>query len=189
MANYSVVNTTLNSSTPSGNAQASLTANNYFTLIATWASTVGNGTTATVLRRGKLYDILVGTNGTPGDTALEYTVRRAQIGSTVAPQLAGGISSISSAFCLDLADNPSGAATQIFINSSVTGMANTQYNGSVWYVGINQRASYRWVAAPGSELVWPAVSSATTSGNGFTGDARSASYTGTCTMNWMFQEQ
>lgn len=24
-----------------------------------------------------------------------------------------------------------------------------------FYVGVNQRAKYRWVAAPGSEIVWP----------------------------------
>lgn len=183
MANYSVVNTT---SIGGGNAQVgSSTA--YNCLIATWASTVGNGTIATVLRRGKLYDLLVGTNGTPADNYMEYDVRRITIGSTVAPQLAGGVSSLSSNFSLDLADN-TGAATQIFINSSVSGMANTTFNTQVWYVGVNQRASYRWVAAPGSEIVWPANASGT-GNNGISGNARSAAYTGTVTMNWLFQEQ
>jgi hypothetical protein len=57
-------------------------------------------------------------------------------------------------------------------------------NSSVFYVGVNQRASYRWVAAPGSELVYPATALA-----GLGGRTRSGGYTSTATMQFYTQEQ
>jgi hypothetical protein len=132
-----------------------------------------------MLRRGKLYDILIGTNGTPADNFLEFDVARTTVQGASAVIL-GTLSSISSALGLDTADT--GCAAFTMNNSSVETTITT--GAEVWYVGINQRASYRWVAAPGSELVWPATSSA-----GFAVRARSAAYTGTATATLLFQEQ
>lgn len=142
-------------------------------------STLGAG----LYKRGRLYDILIGTNTTPADNYLEYDVTRATVGTTPAGATLG-ISSLSSNFAADPGDNGN-ALNWISINStSEGGIAATT---EVWYVGINQRASYRWVAAPGCELVWPAVSSATAS-NGLTLRARSGAYTGTTTATIYFTE-
>lgn len=180
MANFSIVNST---AMGAGNTQAAVTTT-YKTQIIVGNST---GTTATtgggMLRRGKLYDILVGTNGTPADNYMEWDVARCTMGASSV--LAGGISSLSSNFGLDLADSY-GFLAMAGTNSSV----ETAFTAGteIWYVGVNQRASYRWVAAPGSELVYPAASSATGT-NGLLGRTRSGGYTGTATMNWLFQEQ
>lgn len=182
MASFSVSNSTV----PAGSAQVSVTSS-YFALIAVAASS-GNQTNANTayagpLRRGKLYDILVGTNGTPADNYMEYDVVRATIGTTVT--WTGSVSSVSSSYMLDAADagfgalvtiNASQGSTQILVNTA-----------EPWYVGVNQRASYRWVAAPGSELVYPANSSGTGS-NGLALRVRSGGYTNTATGTVMVTE-
>src|SRR6266576_3610287 len=96
---------------------------------------LGLSSSTTTARRFKVYDVLIGTNGTPAD-ATAFTV-----------------------------------AT---VNSSTFGTITSGSN--VFYIGVNTRASYRWVAAPGGELVAPATSS-----QGFQLRARSAAYTGNCT--------
>ncbi len=49
---------------------------------------------------------------------------------------------------------------------------------------LSERASYRWVSAPGGELVFPA-----TNLNGYTFRVRSAAYTGTATCAMHVDEQ
>lgn len=163
MANYSVTNSTLGGT---GAQQALATA--YKTMCAVYASTTG---TTSLVRRGKVYDILIGTNGTPADNELEWSVGRLTAPST---------SSLVVANPLDPADAV--AASGTIANSTTEGTFTS--SGEVWYVGVNQRASYRWVAAPGSELVWAATSSA-----GLGLRSRSAGYTGTATGTLYFQEQ
>lgn len=127
-----------------------------------------NSSTSTP-RRGKVYDVLVGTNGTPADNYMEFDISRVTTSSTatlITPQP------------LDSADAAS--ASVVSANSSTHGTIALQ---NLWYVGVNQRASYRWVAAPGSELVWPATSS-----NGLQLRQRSGGYTGTATGTWMWSE-
>ena len=157
MANYSATN---GSSASAGTQQATAT---------TYVGALLGLTTLTTLRRGKIYDLLIGTNGTPADNFMEWDISRvtaASTSTTVTPQP------------LDFADQAAvGIATA---NSSTFGTISIQ---NVFYVGVNQRASYRWVAAPGSELVWPATSS-----NGFQLRQRSGGYTGTATGTWMWQE-
>lgn len=179
MANFTTVNTT---GMGAGSSQAAMTTT-YKTLILIGNST---GTTATIggqLRRGKIYDLLMGTNGTPADNYMEYDMTRVTMGASSVG--GGGISSLSSNFGLDLADS-NGFVAMVGINSS----AETTFTATTesWYVGVNQRASYRWVAAPGSEFVYPANSSAT-GNNGYGFRARSGGYTGTATANILWQEQ
>ena len=180
MAKFSIPNST---GLGAGSSQAAMTTT-YKTLVLVGNST---GTTTVVgggaLRRGKIYDILIGTNGTPADNYMEWDVTRVTMGASSV--LAGGISSLSSNYGLDLADN-SGFVAMAGINSSI----ETAFTAGteVWYVGVNQRASYRWVSAPGSELVYPANSSATGS-NGMALRSRSGGYTGTATGNILFEEQ
>ena len=163
MANFAISNSTLGGV---GTQQAMTTT--YKTLVCVYASTTG---TTSLVRRGKIYDILVGTNGTPADNAMEFSMGRMTAPST---------SSIISAQPLDLADAV--MASGAVANSTTEGTFTS--SAEVFYVGINQRASYRWVAAPGSEIVYPATSSA-----GVALRARSPAYTGTATGMVYNQEQ
>jgi len=178
MANFSVTNST---AIGGGNVQAAMAAT-YKTLVLVGNSTTSLATITGMLRRGKLYDILIGTNGTPADNFVEFDVCRATMGTS--STLAGGISSLSSNFGLDPADNQFSSliGTNSSIETATTALTET------WYVGINQRASYRWVAAPGSEIIYPAVSSLGPA-NGLLVRARSAAYTGTATATTLVQEQ
>lgn len=127
---------------------------------------------ATAMRRGKLYDVTFGTLGTPADQTYEFDISRqtvAPTATTVTPNP------------LDSADAAFGGLSHA--NATVEGTITAA--SSVFYLGINQRASYRWVAAPGSELVYPATAS-----NGFAIRARSASGgTVTCTAAFLVEEQ
>lgn len=160
MAKYAITN----GSTSGGGTQQSMTT----TYVGSLVGLTSSGTTP---RRGKVYDILIGTNGTPADNYIEWDMSRVTTNSTA---------TFLAAQALDQAD--SAALTNVTVNSSTAGTITTGSN--VFYVGVNQRASYRWVANPGSELVWPATSS-----NGFQLRARSAGYTGTATATVHFEEQ
>lgn len=181
MANFTVMNST---SIGGGNVQQSMSTT-YKTLVVAGNS---SATTATVgggaYRRGKLYDILIGNNGTPADNYLEFDVALVTLGTTPSGIVNTLISSVSSNFGCDPADTSVVAAISINSTAEVGISALTEK----WYIGINQRASYRWVANPGGELLYPANSSATGS-NGLALRARSGGYTGTVTGNVMIQEQ
>lgn len=170
MANYAVGN-----STNIGAAQVSNTTTD-ITLVAMFASTIAPAPVIQ-LRRGKLYDILVGTNGTPADNAMMWSIQRCTAGSTLA---GAGIAS-SVALALDQADST--PASYVNTNSSTESPYTATATNMPFYVGVNQRASYRWVAAPGSEIVWPATSSA-----GIVLRVKSPGYTGTATGSVMFTE-
>ena len=184
MANYAITNSTVNGY---GNLQAAMTTT-YKTIL-----TVGVGSSVSASgfpsggavspynpRRGKIYDLLVGTNGTPADNAMIWDVSRIGAAGMLSSQAyTGALSSVSSAFALDAADGLT--AAWIVANSTTE---TSTYAISLWNVGVNQRASYRWVAAPGSELVYAATSSA-----GLGLRAQSPGYTGTVTGTLYFQEQ
>jgi hypothetical protein len=103
------------------------------------------------LKRGKVYDVLIGTNGT---------------GTAVTPN------------ALDPAAALATAKSNYSVEPTATG------NSSLFNVGVNQRASYRRVAAPRSELVFPA-----TANHDRVLRTRSGNYTGSATGDFMYQEQ
>lgn len=178
MANYGVSNST----TLAGSSQQAISPT-YKTLVAVAPSTAIAAPPVNVgLRRGKLFDILIGDNGTPADNFMEFDLCRATIGTTLA--WTGSVSSVSSGYVLDLADT--GFSAFVLINS--TAETNIVATAEPWYIGLNQRASYRWVAAPGSEIVHPATSSAVI-GSGLALRCRSGGYTGTATGNVLVSEQ
>lgn len=163
MSNYTLTN---GSTTGGGTQQATTT---------TYVSPIlVSGAPTTTPRRGKIYDLLIGTNGTPADNFIEWDISRC---TTVSTAVAAG--TLVAAQPLDQADAI--AVSVCTVNS--TGSATIAVP-NLFYVAVNQRASYRWVAAPGSELVWPATSS-----NGFCLRGRSGGYTGTLSGTWMFDEQ
>jgi hypothetical protein len=107
--------------------------------------------TATAARRGKWYDVLVGTNGTPADNYVVYDISR-----TTSSPAATLIYSVAIPTPLDGADAAYLGVAYVNATSS-TGEPTITSSTSMFNVGVNQRASYRWVAAPGSELVYPAT--------------------------------
>jgi len=137
----------------------------YKTVLSVFA---GSGTT----RRGKVYDVLIGTNGTPADNYLQWDISRMTADGT-------GASSITPN-PLDPAD----AAALASAKQGYTAEPTVTANSSLFNVGVNQRASYRWVAAPGSELVFPA-----TANNGLALRTLSGGYTSSATGDFMYEEQ
>ena len=186
MANFSITNSTLTGGF-GGVQQAMAATFKTFIIAGVGSSSVTSGAASGGApspynpRRGKLYDILVGTNGVPADNFVTFDLgRMTAFGSTATSGYTGSISSVSSNFATDIADGLIQA--WVTVNSSVeTGNTFVQ---SLWNVGVNQRASYRWVAAPGSEFVYPATSSA-----GLGLRAQSGGYTQTVTGTVLIAEQ
>jgi hypothetical protein len=104
---------------------------------------------ATRPRRGKIYDLIFGSEGTPADNAFQWVVQRVTAAGTstgVTPQP------------LDPAD----AATEADAGENHTIEPTYTASAVLLSISINQRATFRWVASPGGELVYPATAS-----NGF----------------------
>jgi hypothetical protein len=141
------------------------------TVSGSYKSVLSIAATSGSLRRGKVYDLLIGTNGTPADNYLQWDISRmtaAGTATSVTPQ------------ALDPAD----VAALGSANNNYTAEPTITAGSSLLNVGVNQRASYRWVAAPGSELVFPA-----TAANGLALRTLSGGYTGSATGDWMYEEQ
>lgn len=106
-----------------------------------------------------VYDLMVGASGTPADTVLTYSVDRATVTGTGTP----------------VTPEPLDAAIAL----AATGTAEEDHTVEPTIAGIpvielpvNQRASYRWVAAPGGEL------KAALGTSGWAFRVKSASYVG-----------
>jgi len=141
------------------------------TVSGSYKSVLSIAATTGALRRGKVYDLLIGTNGTPADNYLQWDISRMTAVGTatsVTPQ------------ALDPAD----VAALGTAANNYTAEPTVTANSSLLNVGVNQRASYRWVAAPGSELVFPA-----TANNGLALRTLSGGYTGSATGDYMYEEQ
>jgi hypothetical protein len=181
MANFTLANST---AIGGGNVQQAIAAT-YKSLCVVGNSSASSATFSNGgYRRGKLYDILIGTNGVPADNFLEFDVALITLGTTPTGIVNTLVSSISSNFATDPADTTFISAMQINSTGEVGITANTEK----WYLGMNQRASYRWVCNPGSELLYPANSSAT-GNNGLSFRVRSGGYTGTAAGTIMVSEQ
>lgn len=118
-----------------------------FTRTASTTASVGTFTAdATRPRRAKLYDLTVGSEATPADGVFRWVVQRctaAGTGTGVTPQP------------LDPAD----AATEMDAAENHTIEPTYTASALLLVIALNQRATFRWVAAPGGELVIPATAS------------------------------
>lgn len=137
----------------------------YKTLVSLTAATG-----ATTLRRAWVYDVMVGADGTPADNAITYKLdRQTTVGTgtaaTASPMDAGDAAALITETVNNTVEPTVTSATQMF------------------ELAVNQRASYRWVAAPGGELVVPATNAA-----GLGLRAKSAAYTSTVTGTLHFWE-
>ena len=141
---------------------------------ATTSTTTGIGSIeapAASQRRVKLYDLIFGSGATPADNVFVVEINRSTTvatGTLVTPN------------ALDPAD----AAAVTLVKSNLT-VQGTNTAGSIpLSFALNQRATFRWVAAPGSELVIPA-----TALNGLHINTPTAANTPQANCNVQFQEQ
>ena len=103
---------------------------------------------STTAIRPYLYDFTFGTIGTPSDSVITLTVSRATT-------MTAGTSST--------AVTPSPLDSTDAASTSTSGAAWTTQptvGVTLFSVGLNVRATYRWVAAPGGELICPATANA-----------------------------
>lgn len=108
------------------------------------AGTTILGLTSASTIKPKIYDVIIGSDATPADQAAEYVLQRYTVAGTstgVTPQP------------LD-PDDPAALASAGEAHSS--GPTYTS-NAILLQVALNQRATFRWVAAPGGELILPAT--------------------------------
>ena len=140
-----------------------------------YKSMFGITAAASNMRRGKIYDLTFALNGTYAttDTEVEYQVIRQTVAAT------GGSAGTPSP--LDFADAAFSGLNSC--NPTAEGTVATE----VFHLAANQRATYRWAASPGSELVYPATAS---NGFAFRCKGETAGYTGTgACISALFEEQ
>ncbi len=130
--------------------------------------TICGVTTATTIRP-QVYDLLIGCGATPADLAGRFIVGR---------NTAAGTSTSVTPLAIDPGD-PASLAT---FGSNHSAEPTYTAGGSLIQIGLNQRATFRWVAIPGGELMVPA-----TSANGMGIYTSSHGGTPVCegTMHWM----
>src|SRR5438477_11053808 len=94
--------------------------------------------------RGQLFELNVGPDGVPNvtDCSIVYDVSRATATCT-------GVAAIINPM------NPADGASRTTGKINATAEGTVTANSMVWSVILNQRASQRWIAAPGFELAWP----------------------------------
>lgn len=90
-----------------------------------------------------VYDILIGSDASPADVATEFQVNRNTTegvgGNTLTPEPLNPIAAAAS----------SSATGGLYSTTQPVDTASTE----LLNIALNQRATFRWVAAPGSELV------------------------------------
>jgi hypothetical protein len=112
---------------------------------ASAAASVGNWVAnVTRPRRNKWYDILLGSQAAAADNPFLYTIQRCTTQGTataVVPQ----------------AIDPADAATESVAGENHTAEPTYTAAAILLNIGLNQRATFRWIASPGGELVTPAT--------------------------------
>lgn len=104
---------------------------------------------ATPTSRAKIYDILVGCAATPADLATRFRVGR----TTAVGTEGSGFTPVN----LD----PGGPVSQSDFGVGAFSVEPTKTaNADLLGFSINQRATFRWIAAPGGELILPATQNA-----------------------------
>ena len=117
---------------------------NSVTMQRTASATLGVGyclTAAATPRRFKLYELICGSEATPADNAFLWQVNRV---STIA----AGAGAAANVVPLDFSDT---VTSSLVVAQAIT--TNPTQAAIVLTIPLNQRATFRWVAAPGSELV------------------------------------
>lgn len=108
------------------------------------AGTTILGLTSAATIRPRVYDLIVGSDATPADNAAEYVLQR---------YTAAGTSTAVTPQALDNGDPASLASAGEAHSAEPTYTANA----ILLQFALNQRATFRWVAAPMGEIVLPAT--------------------------------
>lgn len=138
---------------------------------ATYMTQIGLTAQTTGVTSAALFDVEFGTSGVPADNYMEYDVSR----STASV----GTGTAATPVPLDGAKRAATTVATICNSAEPTVTSNS----SLLYIPVNQRASYRWVAVPGSEMIVPATNLA-----GLAVRSRSAAYTGKVGITTFFME-
>ena len=128
------------------------------------------GTVTATLGRPAIYDLIVGASGTPADNAMRYALQRFT---------AAGTTTAKTANPLDSADMAAQATCGVDASIEPTLTAATINV----VIAANQRATFRWVAAPDGEIRGPA-----TNANGIAATSLSPAYTGATFATVHFME-
>lgn len=94
---------------------------------------------AAVLSRPSLYDVLIGSSAVPADTAVQWGIYRTATAPT------GGTAVTASPL------DPNDPAASTLAQSKPTG--GSTLGVMLMWLALNQRATFRWCAVPGGELV------------------------------------
>lgn len=135
------------------------------------------GTTLTIFElvgvtttRAWIYDIIVGSDATPADIATEFQVIR------------GTVSGTGTGTVTPRATDPANPAALMGAKQGTfTGQTKTASSDMLDF-GLNQRATFRWVAVPDGELVVPATAD---NWIGLESVASGGTPSVTCTMMWL----
>jgi hypothetical protein len=140
------------------------------------AALVQAATTAAALRRGKVFEVMVGASANPNatDTYIQWDISR------ITASGAGAYTSWT-----PTALDPADVAALCLAGITATAEATTiTANSSIWNEAVNQRGSLRWVAAQESQyMIFPGTASA-----GLILRGLSSTYTGTTTGQLTYQE-
>ena len=121
--------------------------------------------------RNEVYDINIGNVGAPADLVTLHTIQRITAVGTAGSAVTPGL--------LDRADRASQSAAGENHSSEPTYTSATE----LLEIPLNHRATFRWVAAPGSELITPA-----TNNSGLGAKALHASATTEWRVGFMWEE-
>jgi hypothetical protein len=146
-------------------------------------TTITNGTNLTLLQicttntgspsiRPEIYDLVIGSEATPGDQACKVDVARST-GQGTTPVAAIGPNALDPSYPTSLAIANMGAWG---VEPAYTA------NSTLLRIDVNQRATFRWVAAPESGLIVPATQQ---NGLGIRSIASTAAYAMDVTALWM----
>ena len=124
------------------------------------------------LRRAWINEISIGPSDVPNATDCSYVF-------DVSRQTSLGTGTSATSAPLDSLDAAAGTVATVNYTVEPTVTASTE----LFSMGLNQRASFRWVAVPGFELVIPA-----TNVNGIVGRAKSTNYASTMICDMKFYE-
>ena len=100
---------------------------------------------ATPTRRGMIYDLLVGCAAMPGDQASKFVLGRTT-----------GVGTPGSSFTPNNLD-PAGPAGEYSAGVAHSGEPTYTANKELMVFGLNQRATFRWVASEGKEIMLAAT--------------------------------
>jgi hypothetical protein len=125
---------------------------------------------ATRPRRGKLYEVIIGSEATPADNAFLLRVRRCTAAGT-------------STAVTPNPNDPADAATETDAGENHTVEPTYTANSEQLVVPFNQKATFRWYVSKEDGIIWPATAS---NGVGFETPTASAV---TIAATARFQEQ